>query len=178
MKLQRKLIGENVYLSPLSTDMAEVCSRWFNDCELNDNLGTTFYQNNEVSEREWIEKQLKEQTHQYAIVRKADDEPVGIIGIEEISQIMQTAEIGLFIGDEANRGKGIGSEAIRLLLRYSFNALNLNNIMLCVYPFNERAMKTYEKIGFKVIGRRREALFAKGKRHDIIMMDILREEFN
>jgi len=48
---------------------------------------------------------------------------------------------------------------------------------LRVYSFNERAKKTYEKVGFKVIGRRREALLRDNKRHDIILMDILNNEF-
>jgi len=62
-------------------------------------------------------------------------------------------------------------------LDYGFKALNLHNVFLKVYSFNERAVKSYEKIGFKIIGRNREALLRDKERHDIILMDILYNDF-
>jgi len=73
--------------------------------------------------------------------------------------------------------KGYGTEALSLLLDYGFKALNLHNIFLSVYSFNERAKKSYEKIGFKIIGIKREALLRDMERYDIILMDILPNEF-
>ena len=64
-----------------------------------------------------------------------------------------------------------------LLLDYGFKALNLHNVMLKVYSFNERAITSYEKVGFKIIGKRREALRRGIKTFDIIYMDILYKEF-
>ena len=63
--------------------------------------------------------------------------------------------VGIFIGDESNRNNGYGAETLKLLLDYGFNYLNLNNIMLTVKSFNERAIKCYEKVGFKEFVRRR-----------------------
>jgi RimJ/RimL family protein N-acetyltransferase len=83
----------------------------------------------------------------------------------------------MFIGDEKNRSKGYGTEAIRLGIKYGFEVLNLNNIELKVYDFNERALNTYKKAGFKEYGRRRQAYYLNGKYHDVICMDILREEY-
>ena len=83
----------------------------------------------------------------------------------------------LFIGDENNRSKGYGKEILKLLLDYGFNYLNLNNIMLTVKSFNERAINCYQKVGFKEIGRRRKSYFLNGKYYDDIYMDILAEEF-
>jgi RimJ/RimL family protein N-acetyltransferase len=62
-------------------------------------------------------------------------------------------------------------------LDYGFKALNLHNILLRVYDYNERARKCYEKIGFKQIGIRREALYRNLKRQNIIIMDILPNKF-
>ncbi len=64
-----------------------------------------------------------------------------------------------------------------MLLDYGFNYLNLNNIMLTVKSFNERAINCYQKVGFKEIGRRRKSYFLNGKYYDDIYMDILAEEF-
>jgi RimJ/RimL family protein N-acetyltransferase len=62
-------------------------------------------------------------------------------------------------------------------LDYGFKALNLHNIFLRVYSFNERAIKSYENIGFKIIGKILESLLRGKERHDIILMDILHDEF-
>lgn len=89
----------------------------------------------------------------------------------------RTGEVGIFIGDESNRNNGYGTEVLRLLLDYGFNYLNLNNIMLKVKSFNKRAIKCYEKVGFKEFGRRRESYFLNGKYYDDVHMDILASEF-
>ena len=82
----------------------------------------------------------------------------------------------IFIGDKDYRSKGYGTEAIRLVLEYGFKYLNLKNINLDVFAFNERAIKCYEKCGFKEYGRRRKCKFVNGVYYDVISMDILDEE--
>jgi RimJ/RimL family protein N-acetyltransferase len=86
--------------------------------------------------------------------------------------------VGIFIGEKSYWNRGYGEEALRLLMDYAFNLLNLNNLMLNVYAFNSRAINCYKKIGFKEVGRRRQARRIQGKSYDIIYMDILAEEFN
>ncbi|MDP3176859.1 MAG: GNAT family protein, partial [Spirochaetaceae bacterium] len=88
-----------------------------------------------------------------------------------------TAEVGLFIGEETKRGLGYGTEALRLLCDYAFNVIGLNALMLRTYEYNERAVASYRKIGFKEVGRLRQAHFYGGERHDIILMDLLAAEF-
>jgi len=85
--------------------------------------------------------------------------------------------LGIAIGEKAYWNKGYGQDATKLLLDYGFNLLNLNNIMLGVFSFNERAVNCYRKVGFKEIGRRRQARIIGGKKFDVILMDILAEEF-
>ena len=91
--------------------------------------------------------------------------------------INRTATLGIFIGEESGRDKGIGTETIRLILEYGFKYLNLNNIKLDVYECNPRAIACYKKCGFKEYGRRRKSEFLCGKYYDRIEMDILSEEF-
>jgi RimJ/RimL family protein N-acetyltransferase len=83
----------------------------------------------------------------------------------------------MFIGDEKHRNDGYGTEALKLAVGFGFDVLNLNNIELKVYDFNERAAKSYLKVGFKEYGRRRQAYYLNGEYHDVICMDILREDF-
>nr|WP_174257526.1 GNAT family protein [Phytoactinopolyspora alkaliphila] len=76
------------------------------------------------------------------------------------------------------QGQGIGPEATRLILGYVFDVVGLHRVQLEVFSFNERARRSYEKCGFVVEGRLRDALFWHGERHDTIVMGILRSEFS
>ena len=102
---------------------------------------------------------------------------MGNVSLFDINQIHRTALMGVFIGDEENRGKGMGKESIKLILEYGFKILNLNNVMLNVFSFNEKAIEAYKSVGFKEIGKRREAHFINGQYFDEIYMDILEKDF-
>ena len=129
------------------------------------------------AEKEWIDKTLKNNDLNFAIVNLEKDELIGNCGFANISYQNRIGTVGIFIGDESNRSNGYGTETLKLLLDYGFNYLNLNNIMLTVKSFNERAIKCYEKVGFKEFGRRRESYFLNGKYYDDVHMDILASEF-
>ncbi len=63
-------------------------------------------------------------------------------------------------------------------MRFAFEQLGLNRVELEVYAFNPRAVRTYEKAGFRRDGVRRQALYRDGKFHDIYLMGILREDWD
>lgn len=177
MKYFKKIEGERIYLSPMNVEDAEKYIEWLTDKRVSDGLGSTKKLLSVEAEREWITDCLKNGRYQFAIIRKEDDTLLGNCGFNGTNFIEWGAEIGLFIGDEENRSKGYGAEVIELLLNYGFNYLNLHNICLHVYSFNERAMACYKKVGFKECGRRHEAYRANGKWYDIIEMEILEKEY-
>jgi len=82
------------------------------------------------------------------------------------------------IGDKKYHSSGYGSDAIMLILDYGFNYLNLNNIMLRAIAFNKRAIRAYEKCGFKTFGVWKNSYYFEGKYHDEVYMNILKEDFN
>jgi RimJ/RimL family protein N-acetyltransferase len=174
MKYFKKLAGERVYLSPMNPDDAETYVKWFNDFEVTNGLGSSYRMVSLESEREWLKNNSNQ--HQFAIVRLEDDLLIGNCGFHGVDQIRQCAEVGLLIGEEENRSKGYGEEVLKLLLDYGFQYLNLNNVMLRVFSFNERAIQCYKKVGFKEMGRRRQSYYLKGKFHDEVYMDILKCE--
>lgn len=176
MKYFEKIPGDKVYLSPINKDDAETYTKWLNNASVTDKLGFTWQQIGVEKETEVLESMIKE-GHNFAIIRREGNELIGNTGFMEIDQIHRTAQIGIFIGEESDRGKGYGSEAMRLLLKFGFETLNLNNIMLRVFDFNKNAIACYEKLGFKKIGERRKAYFVRGKYHNAIYMDILADEF-
>jgi RimJ/RimL family protein N-acetyltransferase len=94
-----------------------------------------------------------------------------------IDLVNRSAMLGIVIGEKAYWGKGYGQEALRLLLDYGFNLLNLHSIMLGVFAFNQRAIAAYRRVGFKEIGRRRQNRMIAGKWYDAVLMDMLDSEF-
>lgn len=177
MKYFKKIVGDNLYLSPVCMEDAEEYVKWFSDMKFSERLHQAHRVNNMVSEKEWIENTLSKQEPSFAIVRKDDDSLIGNCGIMNIDSISRTATVGIFIGDIENRGKGYGSEALKLLVSFGVNYLNLNNIDLHVFEFNENAMACYKKVGFKEYGRRHKAYYCDGKYHDIVLMELLKEDF-
>ena len=173
----KKIEGKRVYLSPMCIDDATKYVKWMNDFKVTDGFNGSKNLITLENEREWIEKNNKDSNFQFAIVKQDNDELIGNCGFNELDMFNSKASIGVFIGEEENRNKGYGSEALELLISYGFDYLNLNNIMLAVYSFNENAIACYKKIGFKEIGRRREAYFKNNERYDDIYMDMLRSDF-
>lgn len=178
MKFYKKIVGDRIYLSPRNAGNEEVekCAEWLNDFDTTDYLGRSHMICTTESERIYFEKSINEEAN-FFIITLEDNKLIGNIAIENINHINRTGTLGIFIGDKEYRNKGYGTEAIKLLLEYGFKYLNLNNIVLELMGFNERALACYKKCGFKEIGRRRKCRFVNGKYYDIIIMDILAEEF-
>ncbi|MDE3228804.1 MAG: GNAT family N-acetyltransferase, partial [Chloroflexota bacterium] len=99
------------------------------------------------------------------------------ISLRDIDLTKGSAELGISIGRKDCWGRGFGTEAITLILDYGFAVLGLHNVMLTTYAYNERALRSYRKIGFTEFGRRREAMRIGEQRYDIVYMDLLRAEF-
>ncbi len=176
MKYFKKIKGKKCYLSPVNVEDAEKYTEWINDPEVSVNL--TFFSKviSFAKEKELLEKISKEDYH-FAVIDLESDDLIGGCSLNNVDPFNKTAEVGIFIGNKAYWNKGYGEEALRLLLDYSFNILNLNNIMLNVYSYNKRALRCYEKCGFKKIGIRRDSKVFGAKKYDIILMDILSRDF-
>ncbi|MBE5806305.1 MAG: GNAT family N-acetyltransferase [Clostridiales bacterium] len=176
MKYFKKLVGDRIYLSPRSVDDYEKYAEWLNDFQVTDYTGRSSKILTREAEKEYLEKNTNVESV-FAIVELETDKLLGSVGIENIDHINRSGTLGIFIGDKDYRSKGYGTEAIRLVLEYGFKYLNLKNINLDVLACNERAIKCYEKCGFKEYGRRRKCKFVNGVYYDVINMDILDEEF-
>lgn len=175
MKYVKKMIGEMCYLSPISLDDTELYYQWINDLEVTQYL-TIYNKNHSLeSEREILERISRE--HVYGIVDKQSDLLLGNCGLMGIDLHNRTAEAGIFIGRKEYQDRGYGTDAMRLLIDFGFQYLNLHNIMLNVYEDNPRGLACYKKVGFKIIGARRKARIIKRQSLDIIYMDIVPEDF-
>lgn len=111
------------------------------------------------------------------ICLQEDNKIIGDIAMIDIDHQNRNANVRLAIYNEDLWGKGYGTEALRLLLKHSFEILNLHRVQLDVFSYNKRAIKAYEKVGFKREGAVRDALYYDGEYHDSIIMGILENEF-
>ena len=176
MKYFKKLVGDRIYLSPRNSEDVEKFTEWLNDFETTDYTGRSGILTTLDGERKYLEENSNPEAT-FVIVTLEDNKIIGTVSLEDINWINRTATLGIFIGDKEFRSKGYGTEAIRLILEYGFKYMNLYNIKLDLMEFNERALKCYEKCGFKEYGRRRKCKFVNGKYYDSISMDILADEF-
>jgi RimJ/RimL family protein N-acetyltransferase len=178
MSYYRMLAGKKCYLSPCLTEDAEYWAEWLNDLEVTIPLGDEAYTPTSVErEQEAIGEILEDNSHVFSIVDLRTDQAIGRCMFFNVDAINRTAMLGIVIGEKALWDQGYGQEAARLLLDYGFNLLNLNSVMLGTFSFNERAIRCYEKVGFQLIGRRREARIIAGQKYDLILMDILADQF-
>jgi RimJ/RimL family protein N-acetyltransferase len=176
MPYYARVPGERCYLSPIDPDDAPIYAEWLNDPELA--LLTQIVPRiiSLPAEREWLEKFSKD-PHQFAIVDSASNELIGGCGLKDVDLVNRTALMGIFLGNKEYWGRGYGEEATRLLVDFAFSLVNLRSVMLEVFEFNPRAIRCYEKVGFKHVGRRRCAKLIGGECYDELLMDILAEEF-
>jgi RimJ/RimL family protein N-acetyltransferase len=176
----KKICGEKISLSPVVIEEAEQFAKWLNDLAIALPFGEEAYSvvTVETQKRDLAKAaEPNADYHVFSIIENQRDSLVGRCLIFDIDYINRSAKIGLFIGDKECWNKGYGGETVRLLLDYGFNILNLNSILLYAYSFNEKAIHCYKREGFKEIGRIREARIIGHRRYDIILLDILAEEF-
>lgn len=102
---------------------------------------------------------------------------IGNCGFHALETQNRCGEVGIVIGDKSEWNKGYGAEAMRLMQKHGFETLNLHRVFLRVYSDNIRAVRSYEKVGFVLEGRLREANYKNGKYEDVLLMGILRAEW-
>src|SRR3989338_2903458 len=104
------------------------------------------------------------------------DEIIGFITLRRINLINGTGKLTVFLGD-GHHGKGIGSEAVTLMLGYAFNTLNLRKVNADVFDFNAPSLRCFEKLGFRRQGVLEKEHFVDGRYHDDILLRIFKQEW-
>jgi RimJ/RimL family protein N-acetyltransferase len=117
------------------------------------------------------------QTNIRCSIINENNEIIGLVSLTNINRINQSAIFHIMIGDSNSRGKGAGYYATNEMLRHAFLDMNLNRVELTVLTSNKKAIKLYEKVGFKYEGTKREAIYKEGKFVDMDVMAALKNEF-
>lgn len=174
------MVGERVALGPLHAGLFPLFERWDNDFWVIDRGGDDPGPRTSDAIRDGWERLLRGERDDwlgFAIYALPDLRAIGMANLRDFQNRHGTAEFGITIVDAANRGRGYGTEATQLLLDYAFTVLGVHNVWLDTPAYNTAALRAYEKVGFREIGRRRGARVLAGHRYDVVLMDCLADEF-
>ncbi|MGA2821399.1 MAG: GNAT family protein [Anaerolineales bacterium] len=172
---------ERVRLRPIEREDLPRFVRWFADPEVRAGLRMHLGMSLAMEER-WFEGILQrpaDEQPQAIEVRTGRDqwEHIGSAGFHGIDWRNRSAEVGIVIGEKRYWNQGLGTEVMRLLLEHAFDTLNLRRVYLRVFEDNPRAQRTYEKVGFVLEGRLRQAEFRRGTYRDVRLYSLLQEEW-
>ena len=173
--------GDLTYLRAVeSTDIDEVLKHW-NNLNFRRLLGPPIPWSRKFLEI-WLEGRInadpwRDHMMELAIVDKAAGNFLGFVHLEDIKRPHSRAEFGISIQNPDNQSKGYGTDAARIILWVAFNVLGLHSVYLDTMEDNLRAIRMYEKVGFKKVGILRETEFINGDYKGLLVMDILRDEF-
>jgi RimJ/RimL family protein N-acetyltransferase len=174
----RRLVGERVELRRHARENYRLYGEWYADPEI---WRLTSWAasplNPSAVERLFEDRELSSTDDSFAIHLKGEEAPIGVISLMNISEANASAELSVIVGHPEDRHHGYGAEAIGTLLDYAFSELGLNRVGLSVFEFNEDAISTYERLGFREEGRLRRALKRDDAFHDAILMSVLKPEW-
>lgn len=171
------LCGSRVYLRPVEEDDLTSLRIWFNDPEIRRLIGEVTPMSAAGAEQFYAQIKTDINRVWFTVVLKENDHIIGEAGLLRIFYPWRTADLSIILGDKFYWGKGYGSEAILLLMDYAFGSLALHRLSIGVVGFNERALKFYEKVGFRREGIQRDGYFSNHQFSDFVMMSILEDEF-
>jgi RimJ/RimL family protein N-acetyltransferase len=167
-----------IELKPLHENHAHYFYNWIQDEEVI-RYSLSIFQKLKTKEqvRTWLLDTIKDtSTFKKGVFLKGTDQLIGYAGICDLSSTNKSGEYFIFIGDKSYWGKGVGTEVTTKVLQLGFNDLDLNRIMLTVSEPNIGGVKAYQRAGFKLEGKLRQACFRDGKFHDKLVMSVLKEE--
>jgi RimJ/RimL family protein N-acetyltransferase len=166
-----------VELAPLRAADSELLFEWINDRELVV-LNAPFRPVSRAEHDAWFEDiRSRDDVGIFGIRLPDDDRLVGSCQLHSIHPVNRSAELQIRIGACDAQDRGVGTAAVRLLLRHAFEKLDLHRVHLHVFATNERARHVYERAGFRVEGVLREAVCIEGAWVDVVLMAVLAHEF-
>lgn len=163
-----RIKGKQIYLRPITIEDTENVVRWRNDKKIVENF---IYREN-ISEEDhlnWFHNKVEAgKVIQFIICDLQTDKPLGSIYLQNFQETSRQAEEGIFLGEEEAYGRGIGTEAAKLVLEYAFSTLKLHKLTARVLSYNQGSRKMHEKAGYKMESYLKDELFLDGKYEDLI----------
>lgn len=179
------IYGDRIRFRAVEKEDLPLFVKWLNDPEVRRGI----LLHNPVSQAEedgWYERMLQHSVDEHVMAIDVKESPtetgddhwkiIGSLAFDHIDWHVRAAEMGILIGDKTYWNRGYGTEAVRLLCLHGFNTLNLNRVFLHVFENNPGAIRAYEKAGFILEGRERQAEYMDGQFIDVLRMSLLKSE--
>jgi RimJ/RimL family protein N-acetyltransferase len=170
------LRNDSVAIAPLMPEDTGQLFIWMNDVSAA-RLDLAYRPTDWMAFKAWLDELARTNAQVLFAIRKLfEPRIIGFVIFKNIQFVHRSADIGVRIGYEAERGKGYGKRALELALNFAWNHLNLHRVSLTVFAHNERAIAAYRSVGFVEEGRQRDAAFIDGEWVDVVLMAALRPE--
>ncbi|MGA8640593.1 GNAT family N-acetyltransferase [Candidatus Binatus sp.] len=170
--------GKLVRLRAYEKSDADALFRWFSDEEVTRWLEPPAFRSRAHQEKFIELAQASSDDAKYFAIETLDGKLVGDCGLRFIDWKSRKAEFFITIGEKQFWGKGLGTDALRTVIRLAFDKMNLNRLWLTVLVDNPRAVRCYEKCGFVREGLMRQESYVDGKYRDVLLMALLREDYD
>lgn len=171
--------GYRVKLVPIDKEYIPLFLQWFNDREITQ-FKMKYRPVTYEEQLSWYNDRTNNQNSVMFMIIPIDDgseKPIGYCSLL-LNLVDRIGEAGIVIGEKYMWGKGYGTESMGLLLNYAFSTRNLHRVELECYTFNKRALRLYEKLGFKSEGILRQDTYIRGCYEDVVLLGILESEWN
>jgi len=171
------LTGRRVCLRPVAREDLVHLRRWLKDAEIKGLIGEVAPMSKVDSER-FLER-VRADTGRawFMVVVKENNKVIGEAGLLRMDRAWRATDVSVIIWDRDEWVKGYGTETVLLLLNHAFEYLGFHRAAIGVVGFNERALRFWEKLGFRKEGIQRDGYYYDGRYHDFVMMSILEDEF-
>lgn len=170
------LRGEQVWLRPI--EPADMDATSLEEADLAHYAGFKRSFSRAEGER-FLQKMAShpDETIQFTICLLGQNESIGGVGLREVDRLNGSAEVSIFISKPSEWSKGLGTDAMHVMLDFAFGELRLERVWLRVFDYNRRAARSYEKAGFVREVLLRHDRFHRGKHHDTDLMAIVRPDW-
>jgi RimJ/RimL family protein N-acetyltransferase len=173
------LKGKKVTLRAIEEEDLEMLRGIVNDPEIEGLVCGWSYPISKYNQRKWFEKISEDKDNIRFTIETEEDGAIGFAGIMDINWKNRTCFPGLKLANKELKTKGIGYDAMMVIMKYVFEELQLNHIEGKIIDYNERSKKLFfEKLGWKQEGIKRKYIFNRGAYHDLIICSILVEEYH
>lgn len=168
-----RVVGEKIYLRPITMEDTDLVVKWRND----ERVVQNFIYRKPISREEhinWMEQKVATgKVIQFIICDMQTDKPLGVVYLQNIEEEHSKAEEGIFLGEEEAFGRGIGTEAAKLMIQYAFETLGLHKLTARVLAYNIASRRMHESAGYEQEAYFKEELYLEGHYEDLIFYGIL-----
>lgn len=171
-----KGINVDLCLFRIDDEAINTYTRWLADESINKWIGQHTNVIEPRDESEWTKRPISNNVKRFNIVDRHTNKLIGNCDAT-VDKYSRNACLGILIGEKSGRDKGYGTEVIKLLVKYCFEQLNMHNVYLQLNSDNKRALRCYEKAGFKLSVTEKEAAWTDGHWCDCLTMQILEQEY-